>query len=171
MQKTRAADASEIKELISFTVGSEEYGLELFRVKEVIRVPRITWLPKAPRFVKGIISLRGQVIPIVDLREKFGLPPAEQTGSTRIIVVEMNGRSVGVVVDATSQVVRVPTADIEAGPPVMGRTAGEYITGVAKRDEELIVLIDLDKLLGTEEMMALEYSLSQTTARPARCET
>jgi purine-binding chemotaxis protein CheW len=85
----------EMKHLISFTVGAEEYGLELLRVKEVIRVRQVTWLPKAPSCVKGIINLRGDVIPIVDLRDRFGLPPQEQTAMTRVIVVEVEGRPVG----------------------------------------------------------------------------
>jgi purine-binding chemotaxis protein CheW len=87
--ETREGTAEEVKQLISFTVGAEEYGLELLRVKEVIRMRQITWLPKAPSCIKGIINLRGDVIPIVDLRDRFGLESIEQTAMTRVIVVEI----------------------------------------------------------------------------------
>src|SRR5271157_1919290 len=117
--KTRER-SSEVKQLISFTVDAEEYGLELLRVKEVIRMRQITWLPKAPACVKGVINLRGDVIPIVDLRERFGLAAQEQTAMTRVIVVEVEGRLVGMVVDSASQVVRVAADQFDPPPPVMG---------------------------------------------------
>ena len=92
MEATKVKEAEELRQFISFSVGEEDYGLELLRVKEVIRVREITWLPKAPSFVKGIINLRGDVIPIIDLRDKFGLKSREDTAQTRVIVVEMEGR-------------------------------------------------------------------------------
>jgi len=97
--KDRVDTRGELRQFISFSVGDEEYGLELLRVKEVIRVREITWLPKAPSFVKGIINLRGDVIPIIDLRDKFGLEAKEATAMTRVIVVEVDGKLMGMVVD------------------------------------------------------------------------
>src|SRR5271169_2677441 len=108
METVTKEGAAEVKQLISFTVGAEEYGLELLRVKEVIRMRQITWLPKAPACVKGIINLRGDVVPIVDLRERFGLTAQQQTATTRVIVVEVEGHMIGMVVDSASQVWRVP---------------------------------------------------------------
>ena len=108
-------------------------------MKEVIRMRQITWLPKAPACVKGIINLRGDVIPIVDLREKFGLVAQEQTAMTRIIVVEVEGRPVGMVVDSASQVVRVPADQFEPPPPMLGMAAQGFITGVGKLDGKLII--------------------------------
>src|SRR5271169_6917129 len=93
-------DKGELRQFISFSIGEEEYGLELLRVKEVIRIREITWLPKAPSFVKGIINLRGDVIPIIDLRDRFGLEPQTHTAATRVIVVEVDGRLMGMVVDS-----------------------------------------------------------------------
>ena len=113
MEATKVKEAEELRQFISFSVGEEEYGLELLRVKEVIRVREITWLPKAPSFVKGIINLRGDVIPIIDLRDKFGLESREDTAQTRVIVVEMEGRLTGLVVDSASQVVRIPADQID----------------------------------------------------------
>jgi purine-binding chemotaxis protein CheW len=146
----------EIKQLISFMVGNEEYGMEILRVKEVIRPPSIARLPKAPTFVKGIINLRGDVIPIVDLRDKFGLEAAEYTATTRIIVVDVDGRLVGMIVDAASQVIRIPEDQIEPPPPVAGGLPSELIEGVGKLEDRLIILLNIDMILSTSERMQLE---------------
>jgi purine-binding chemotaxis protein CheW len=161
MEVSKVRDvAGEVKQLISFTVGAEEYGLELLRVKEVIRMRQITWLPKAPSCVKGIINLRGDVIPIVDLRERFGLPAQDHTSMTRVIVVEVEGRPVGVVVDSASQVVRVPADQFDPPPPVMGAGSAEFITAVGKMDGKLVIMIDVDRILSTEEMSQISGSLA-----------
>src|SRR5208337_5419409 len=125
------------------------------RVKEVIRVREITWLPKAPSFVKGIINLRGDVIPIIDLRDKFGLETREQTTQTRVIVVEVEGRLMGMVVDSASQVVRIPADQIDAPPPVLGGLSQEFITGVGKLEDKLVILLNTDAILTVDEMQAL----------------
>jgi len=153
MEDTRKKESgtTEMKQLIGFTVGSEEYGLELLHVKEVIRMRQITWLPKAPACVKGIINLRGEVIPVVDLRERFGLEAVEQTAMTRVIVVEVEGRPVGMVVDSASQVVRIPADQFDAPPAVMGETAKEFITSVGKWGDRLIIMVDANRILSTEE--------------------
>lgn len=162
---TRETASTEVKQLISFTVGNEEYGLELLRVKEVIRVRPVTWLPRAPSCVKGIINLRGVVIPIVDLRERFGLPQCESTAMTRVIVVEVEGRPVGVVVDSASQVVRVPVGQFDDPPPVMGEESRDFITSVGKIGDRLVIMIDVERILSSEEMRQLEGSLHDTHAR------
>ena len=146
----------DLNELISFEVGEEEYGLDILRVKEVIRIREITRLPKAPSFVKGIINLRGDVIPIIDLRDRFGLEHKEYTTMTRVIVVDVNGKLVGMVVDAASQVVRIPADQIEPPPPIAGGLSVEYIRGVGKLDERLIILLQIDRILSTEEKVELK---------------
>jgi purine-binding chemotaxis protein CheW len=156
-----------MKQLISFTVGAEEYGLELLRVKEVIRMRQITWLPKAPSCVKGIINLRGDIIPIVDLRERFGLQPQEQTAMTRVIVVEVEGMPVGMVVDSASQVVRVPADQFDPPPTVMGGASREFITSVGKMGDKLVIMIDVDRILSIEEMSGIASSLEAAIEEPA----
>jgi purine-binding chemotaxis protein CheW len=136
-------------------VGDEEYGLEILRVKEVIRIREITRLPKAPRFVKGIINLRGDVIPIIDLRDRFGLEHKEYTVMTRVIVVDVEGKLVGMVVDAASQVVRIPSDQIEPPPPIVGGISAEYIKGVGKLDDRLVILLNIDRILTVEEKVEL----------------
>ncbi|HYW82303.1 MAG TPA: chemotaxis protein CheW, partial [Spirochaetia bacterium] len=142
--------ADNLRQFISFSVGEEAYGLELLRVKEVIRVREITWLPRAPSFVKGIINLRGDVIPIIDLRDKFGLPERETTASTRVIVVEIEGRLTGMIVDSASQVVRIPSDQIDPPPPVLGGISQALISGVGKLDDNLVVLLNADAVLTLE---------------------
>jgi len=153
--KDRVDARGELRQFISFSVGDEEYGLELLRVKEVIRVREITWLPKAPSFVKGIINLRGDVIPIIDLRDKFGLVAKEATAMTRVIVVEVEGKLMGMVVDSASQVVRIPADQIDPPPPVFGGVSQEFITGVGKIDDKLIILLNSDAILSAEERTQL----------------
>ncbi len=153
--KNRADTRGELRQFISFSVGDEEYGLELLTVKEVIRVREITWLPKAPSFVKGIINLRGDVIPIIDLRDKFGLEAKEATAMTRVIVVEVDGKLTGMVVDSASQVVRIPVDQIDPPPPVFGGVAQDFITGVGKIDDKLIILLNSDAILTAEERTQL----------------
>ena len=163
MESTTVKEAAELRQLISFSVGEEEYGLELLRVKEVIRVREITWLPKAPSFVKGIINLRGDVIPIIDLRDKFGLESREDTAQTRVIVVEIEGRLTGLVVDSASQVVRISADQIDPPPSVPGGFSQELITGVGKIDDRLVILLNADSILTVDEKMALS-SIDAATA-------
>ena len=155
MESTEVKETGELRQLISFSVGEEEYGLELARVKEVIRVREITWLPKAPSFVRGIINLRGDVIPIIDLRDEFGLDSREDTAQTRVIVVEMEGRFMGLVVDSASQVVRISADQVDPPPPVPGGFSQELITGVGKLEDRLVILLNPDAILTVEEKVAL----------------
>ena len=145
----------ELRQFISFSVGAEEYGLELSRVKEVIRLREITWLPKAPSFVKGIINLRGDVIPLIDLRERFGIESLDQTAQTRVIVVEVEERLMGMIVDSASQVVRIPSDQIDPPPPVLGGLSREFITGVGKLEDKLAILLNVDAILIAGEKAAL----------------
>ena len=163
MEPTKVKEAEEVRQIISFSVGEEEYGLELLRVKEVIRVREITWLPKAPSFVKGIINLRGDVIPIIDLRDKFGLESREDRAQTRVIVVEIEGRLMGLVGDSASQVVRIPADQVDPPPPVPGGFSQNLITGVGKIEDRLVILLNVDSILTVDEKMALS-SIDATTA-------
>jgi purine-binding chemotaxis protein CheW len=151
----RSADG-ELKQLISFEVGEEEYGLDILRVKEIIRLREFTRLPQSPSFVKGIINLRGDVIPIIDLRDKFGMIEAEYGETTRIIVVDLDDKLVGMVVDAASQVVRVPADQIDPPPPIIGGLSAEYIIGVGKLEGRLIILLNIDWILSSEEKVEIE---------------
>jgi len=145
----------EVDQIITFRIEDEEYGLEILKVKEVIRIKEITRLPKAPSFVKGVINLRGDVIPIIDLRDKFGLSQREYSEMTRVIVAEVDNKSIGMVVDSVSHVIRISSDQIDPSPLISG-LASEYVRGVVKLGERLIVLLNIDKILTTEEKIELE---------------
>jgi len=157
----------EVKQLISFTVETEEYGLELLRVKEVIRMRPITRLPKAPASVKGIINLRGDVIPIVDLRERFGLQSIEQTAMTRVIVAEVEGRPLGMVVDSASQVVRIHVEQFDDPPTVIGDSTRRFITSIGRLGEGLVIMLDVNKILSAQELSPIEVTLDEVDREPA----
>jgi purine-binding chemotaxis protein CheW len=142
-------------QMISFTVGEQEYGVDIQSVKEVIRQGEITALPRAPSFLKGIINLRGDVIPIVDLRERFALQAGTYSEASRVIVVEVGEKSVGMVVDRVSHVLRVSEDRIEAAPAWLGGTNSDFVRGVARVDERLVVLLDMEAVLTSDEMLQI----------------
>src|SRR6476660_3506879 len=137
--------SGEERQLVVFQLGAELYGVEIARVHEIIRLQTVTRVPRAPSFVEGVINLRGKVIPVVDLRRRFGLPSAEHTRSTRIVVVEIGDQVVGIVVDGVSEVLRVNTATVEPPSPVVAGVDSEYLHGIAKLPERLVILLDLDR--------------------------
>ena len=155
-QKNNAVSGETTDQMISFAISEEDYGVDIQTVKEVIRHREITRLPKAPPFVKGVINLRGDVIPIVDLRERFDMEQQEYTDMTRVMVVEVGGRSIGMVVDSVSHVLRIEQDQIEPPPPCVGKISEEYIRGVGKVAEKLIVLLNIDKILSEEEKTELD---------------
>ncbi len=148
--------AEEMIDILRFTIDKEEYGIDLLKVQTIIRLPHITNLPKAPKFVKGIINLRGAVIPIIDLREKFGLETLEYGSTTRAIIVEINGRTTGIVVDRVSQVVKIDKSKIQDSPVVVGGIASDFIEGVSELGEELIILLKIERILSEEEVIELD---------------
>lgn len=139
-------------QLVTFKIGSEEFSVNILKVQEIIRTMEITRVPRSPEFVEGVINLRGKVIPVLDLRKRFGLPKIEHDKDTRIIVVESTGKTVGLIVDSVSEVLRLPTDTIEPPPEVVGGIDSEYIDGVGKLEDRLIILLNLDKVLSPKEM-------------------
>ncbi|KAB1441136.1 chemotaxis protein CheW [Pseudodesulfovibrio senegalensis] len=145
----------ELIQLVTFSIGVEEFGVDILQVQEIIRTMEITNVPRAPDFVEGVINLRGKVIPIVDLRKRFGLEGREHDKHTRIIVIEISMMIVGFVVDSVSEVLRIPANTVEPPPPVVSGLESEYIEGVGNMDDRLLVLLDLNQLLSNEEKEAL----------------
>ena len=144
-----AQGGSELQ-LVSFRVGTEEFGLEILRVHEIIRVQNLTRVPNMPAFVEGVINLRGKVIPVISLRSWFGLERSAHDKSTRIIVVEIQGNILGFIVDSASEVLRISNDTVEP-PPRMGKVERDYISGVGKLDSRLLLLLDVDRLLSESE--------------------
>lgn len=134
-------------QLVVFEVGEESFGIDISLVQEIIRLQPITEVPRAPMYVKGVINLRGKVIPVVDLRERFSLGEGEETKATRIVVVNVLGNTVGMIVDAVSEVLRLATDAIEPPSTIIESVGSQYLNGIGKLEERLIILLDLDKLL------------------------
>ncbi|MGR6835249.1 chemotaxis protein CheW [Syntrophomonas erecta] len=150
--------AEEIQ-LVVFTIRQGEvvceYGVPITQVQEIITMVNPTKLPQAPDFVEGIINLRGKIIPIIDLKKRFNMGQSQVTDDTRSVVVEVEGQTVGIIVDEVSEVLRLPVSSIEPPPAVVGGINAEYLTGVGKLDDRLLILLDMDKILSEGEKAEL----------------
>jgi purine-binding chemotaxis protein CheW len=147
--------AGKIVQVVSFRLGSEEYGVDIAQVQEIIRLVEITHVPRAPHFMEGVINLRGQLIPIIDLRTRFGMPRVAATKSTRIVVTEIATKRVGMVVDSVSEVLNIPTDHVEEAPDMVAGVGTEYIAGVGKINDRLIIMLDLAMVISTQEKQEL----------------
>ena len=148
-------NVDELLQLVSFNIGSEEFGVDILKVQEINRMVEITKVPQAPQYVEGVINLRGKVIPIVDLRKRFNLELKEYDKNTRIVVVDINGNILGMVVDSVSEVLRLPANTIEPPPEIVTGINSEYIKGVAKLEDRLLIFLDLSKVINMSEITSL----------------
>lgn len=142
-------------QLACFRVGAELYALDILSIREIIRPQKLTPVPKAPRFVEGVINLRGAVIPVSDLRKRFDQPGTEESRKNRIIICSVAGRIVGLLVDEVLEVRRCGRQDVAPAPQFLKGPEAEFFLGVARRGEELVMVLDLDRLLSTDEQVAL----------------
>ncbi len=149
-------ESSELLQLVSFTIGNEEFGVDILFVQEINRMFQITKVPNAPAFVDGVVNLRGRVIPVIDLRTRLGMPRKEHDKNTRIVVVEVAGNTVGFIVDAVKEVLRIPKEITEAPPEIVSGVNSDFIMAVGKLEDRLITLIDLEKVLSTHEKNELQ---------------
>ena len=145
---------------LTFTLAEEEYGIGILKIKEIIGMLPITSVPQTPDFVKGVINLRGKVIPVIDLRLRFGMGEIDYTERTCIIVVEIEGQEgtvlIGIVVDSVSEVLNIKSDDIEDTPTFGTKLNTDYILGMAKMEGGVKILLDIDRVLSSEEVAALE---------------
>ena len=149
--------STELLQLVGFQLGNEEYGIDILKVQEINRVTDITKIPQSPDFVEGVINLRGNIIPIIDLRKRFCMPEREHDRQTRIVVGEIDDRTVGFIVDAVSEVIRLPLNTVEPPPPIVSGEKAGYIKGVGKLEDRLLMLLDIDKILtGSEKERLFE---------------
>lgn len=151
---------------LTFTLDEEQYGIDILKVREIIGIMPFTPVPRTPHFVNGVINLRGKVIPVIDLRLRFGLPPVEYTERTCIIVVEISDREdpelivMGIVVDTVSEVLSIRKEDIQDPPRLGLRLNMDYILGMAKMENEVKILLDIDGVLTAQEMDLLGQALA-----------
>lgn len=156
----KSSGSNTILQLVTFTLGSGEYAADILKVQEINRMKEITRVPNSPSYVEGVINLRGKVIPVVNLRKKFGLAERESDEQSRIMIMDIQGITMGLVVDAVSEVLRVPDNIVEPTPPMASNISTEFIKGIAKLEDRLIILLDMDRLIGrTEETAMIEASI------------
>ena len=160
MDQAVSAMADKEGKYLTFTMAEEEYGIGILKIKEIIGMMPITTVPQTPEFVKGVINLRGKVIPVVDLRLRFGMDSIDYTERTCIIVVEIEGQSgtvmIGIVVDSVSEVLNIKGDDIEETPTFGTKLNTDYILGMAKMEGGVKILLDIDRVLSVEQIAHLE---------------
>jgi purine-binding chemotaxis protein CheW len=157
-------------QLVTFRVGGEEFGLDVFTVHEILRHTGVTPVPKAPRFVEGVLDVRGALVPVVDLRKRFEVPEVAIGDETRIVLVEFEGERLGLVVDSVTEVLRVPETSILPPPRYVKGLAAEFIRGIVRLENRLIVLVDMDRILSSEERIALleaDFAAPSAESAPA----
>lgn len=161
-QETTITKSKGTLQLVSFSLAKEEFGIEITKVREIILFGAITRIPQTPDYIKGLINLRNTVIPIVDLRCRFGLPEGEATENTRIMVLNVQGKTIGIVVDAVSEVLRVSHEQIATPPSTLASLDSEYLTGLVRLDDRLLILLDLDRLFAVEELADLNVGADES---------
>jgi len=148
MTTEKTAHGEEVLQFVTFTLGNEEYAVDILNVQEINRITEITMVPNAPSYVEGVINLRGKVIPVINLRKKFQFEDKPTDDTSRIIIMEIQGITNGLIVDSVSEVLRIPSSSVEPTPPMSAEVHSQFIKGIAKLDNRLIILIDLDNLIG-----------------------
>ena len=142
----------ELIQLVSFSLDEEEYGIDVLKVREIIRIPVITRVPNTPHYIDGVINLRGKIIPVISMRKKLGFAETENDKQTRIIVMDVGDEPMGFTVDAVSEIIRVSASEIQPSPNVAASDVGQdYIAGVVNQRERLLVLLDLERMFSAEE--------------------
>jgi len=151
-------------QVVGFRIGNETYGVRIASVREIVRVPEITAVPSAPDLIEGVINLRGKIIPVMDLRKRFGQTEIQSDKKNRILVVELDNMLLGLIVNAASVVLNTPPSEIEAPGSVFAEGESGYVTGVGKLKGRLIILLDITKLLHRPEFKRLEEAAEPVTA-------
>ncbi|MGO9379052.1 MAG: chemotaxis protein CheW [Dissulfurispiraceae bacterium] len=159
--------STDLLQLVTFTLGDSQYAVDIHCIQEVNRIGQITPLPDSAKYVEGVINLRGKIIPIINLRLKFGLESKIDASQSRIIVVEA-GKTIGMIVDSVSEVLRIPSDIIEVPPDVAVRGTLRYLTGIVKLPDRLISMLDVGELLGTDHISSGSDQIAQSSTELAR---
>ncbi len=153
--KSEHSIGDELLQLVSFNIGDEEFGVDILRVQEINRMVQVTRVPNAPEYVEGVINLRGKVIPIIDLRRRLHMVDKDYDKDTRIIVVELESRVIGFVVDSVNEVLRINKSITEPPPKMVSGIDSDYITAIGKLEDRLLILLDLERILTSQEKKEL----------------
>ena len=149
--------------IVGFRIGNETYGIRIGAVREIVRVPEITSVPSAPDLIEGVINLRGKIIPVMDLRKRFGQTEINSDKKNRILVVELENKLIGLIVNAASEVLKIPPSEVDSPGSVFAEGESSYVTGVGKLKGRLIILLDIAKLLQRPEYKRLEEAAEPVT--------
>jgi purine-binding chemotaxis protein CheW len=153
-------------QIVGLRIGRETFGLPISMVREVVRVPEITAVPNAPDHIEGVINLRGRIIPVLDLRKRFGEKDLEPNKKNRVVVVELESRAIGLIVNSASEVLRIPPSDIEPPHNIFQEGELNFITGVGKLKGRLIMMLDLNRILQSGELRRIEEVTKSLSAIP-----
>ena len=147
--------SEDLLQIVSFKIGSEEFGIDILKVQEIIKMLDLTKVPNSPDFVVGVVNLRGKIIPVIDLRTRLNMSSIENNKDTRIIVVEIESSTIGFVVDEVSEVLRIPENITEPPPSMVAGINSDFITAVGKLEDRLLILLDLEKVFSLQEKTEL----------------
>lgn len=153
MDQTVQQSADPLLQWVTFRLDNETYGINVMQVQEVLRITEIAPVPGAPEYVLGIVNLRGNVVTVIDTRKRFGLPPRDMDDATRIVITEVEGQVIGILVDSVAEVLDLRVSAIDTAPNVGNEESAKFIQGVASVEGELLILIDLNRLLTEDELM------------------
>ena len=153
------------REVLVFVLGSEEYGVDILKVQEIRGYEKVTPIPSAPDYLKGVVNLRGIIVPVIDLRVKFGMANPAYDAFTVVVILRITERVIGIVVDGVSDVIRLAPGDVKAAPQLGSMVDASYLAGLATRDQRMILLVDIEKLLSAGELGLLARA-AQTSAAP-----
>lgn len=162
MSTDSALDATSVAdhEYLTFTLGAEEYGVDILKVQEIRGIDQVTRLPDAPEFIKGVVNLRGLIVPVVDMRLKFRLSQAVYDDTTVMIVLVVAGRTIGIVVDGVSDVLRLQPAQVRPVPDLGSAIDRQFLTGLGMVDERMLILLDIERLMTSDEMGLVERAMA-----------
>lgn len=154
--ESRAAVRDATREVLVFVIGEEEYGVDILKVQEIRGYEKVTAIPSAPDFLKGVVNLRGTIVPVIDMRIKFALPDVRYDSFTVVVILRLASRVIGIVVDAVSDVMRLAPNDVKEPPRLGSVVDASYLTGVATLNDRMVLLLDIEKLLSTGELDLLD---------------
>lgn len=153
--EARSAVREATREVLVFVLGKEEYGVDILKVQEIRGYEKVTPIPAAPAYLKGVVNLRGIIVPVIDLRVKFGMAEPAYDSFTVVIILRIAGRVVGIVVDGVSDVVQLAPADVKAAPQLGSLVDSSFLAGLATQDDRMILLIDIEKFLSSGELQLI----------------
>ncbi|MEP7069021.1 MAG: chemotaxis protein CheW [Usitatibacter sp.] len=154
------------REVLVFVLGAEEYGVDILKVQEIRGYEKVTPIPSAPDYLKGVVNLRGIIVPVIDLRVKFGMANPAYDAFTVVVILRIAERVIGIVVDGVSDVIRLAAGDVKAAPQLGSMVDASYLAGLATRDERMILLVDIEKLLSAGELGLLARAAETSAAPP-----